>query len=62
MEITSNCSGIQQIEERESMKRRLFFVGLVVVLLSAFALTGTSLAAGTPSNPVLTVLYMHVAR
>lgn len=39
------------------MKRRLFFVGLVVVLLSAFALTGTSLAAGTPSNPVLTVLF-----
>lgn len=39
------------------MKRRLFFVGLVLVLLSAFALTGTSFAAGTPSNPVLTVLF-----
>ena len=39
------------------MKRRLFFVGLVVALLSVFALSGTSFAAGTPSNPVLTVLF-----
>jgi hypothetical protein len=39
------------------MKRRLFFVGLMMVLLSTFVLTGTSLAAGTPSNPVLSVLF-----
>ncbi len=39
------------------MKRRLFFVGLVMVLLSTFALTGTSFAAGTPGNPVLSVLF-----
>lgn len=39
------------------MKRRLFSLGLVVAMLSIFALTGTSFAAGTPSDPVLSVLF-----
>ena len=44
------------------MKRHLFAVGLVVVLLSAFALTGTSFAAGTPTDPVVTSLFctLHI--